>query len=186
MRQSLKFLGIVVCVLLSVLITVGQDTDSDAMDTVLGAVEALADGYTYTQEVTASQQFVDEDSQYDSITTQSIEGEVDENENFHLRFEIRGGETLESIEDSPIFTMQQLSIDETRYVDFGNITEAYPTVFSEIEEGWHVLDELLATFVEGDTETLIINSLTNITLPADFPLTESLMLSVEEQDSELV
>lgn len=186
MRQSFKILGIVVCVLLSVSVTFSQDADSDAMDTVIGAFETLADGYTYTQEVTISQQFIDEDSRYDSVANQLIEGEVDENENFYVRFELRGGETLESIADSPIFTMQQLSLDEMRYVDFGNIADAYPTVFSDIEGGWQVLDELLATFHEDSTEILIMNSLTNITLLSDLPLTDSLILSIEEQDAELV
>ncbi len=186
MRQSLKILSIIVWVFLSVSVTFSQDTDSDAMDMVRGAFEALADGYTYSQEVTTSQQFVGENDRFDSISIQSSDGEVDADKNFYVSLLYRGGETLESIADSPIFTIQHLFLDETYYVDLGNIADAYPTIFSDGKEGWQSVDNLLSTFPEGDVEELVINSLTNITLPAELPLTDSLILSIEEQDSELV
>jgi len=186
MKQSLKILGIVVWVLLSVFVTFGQDTESDNYDIVLEAVKALTEGYTYTHEVTTIQNFMSEDEEFVSITVQSAEGEVDANENFYVSILYRGGESLESLEDSPSFTMQLSSVDDALYVDFGNIQDAYPTIFSNPIDGWQSVDDLLSTFPEDQTEALIISNLTNITTPTNFPLTDSFISSIEEQDPEII
>ena len=186
MRQSLKILSILVWLLLSVFISFSQDTESEAYDTVLGAVESLTDGYTYTQKISINQTFISEDDRFDTLAVESVDGEVDADQNFYVERTFRGGESQESLADSPTFTMQLLSLDDTLYLTFENIDLAFGTQFADIEEGWQSLDDLMSIFTEGDMESLVITNLSNITIPTDFPLTNSLILSIEEQEPEIV
>lgn len=184
MRQHhFKILGIVVLMLLSLSTVTSQDADTAALDAIQHALDSLADGYAYTIETTITQQYAAEEA--DSFGTYVLEvadGRVDSNKNYHVMRSFRGGETEASLDESPTFTMQLLALDSILYVQFENISEIYPTIFSDIDNNWHIMDDLIAPYEDNTAEQLIIKNLTHITLLTDFPLTDNLIQSIEEHE----
>jgi len=188
MTHALKILIVFAFLLTSISMAFSQDAKSNALDTVLQAMESLATGYVYTAEYSMVQHWTGEDSEldYSTYVTQFAQGEIDADGNYYMTFVFRGSDSPEAIENSPTFEMQLILYDGVQYVSFTNLNQAYPTIFAEMDESWQAVDELISSFGDNSSEQLIIGQLTNITFPTDFPLTDDLITSIEEQESTIL
>lgn len=182
MKLDSKLIAVIFVLLVALPMTLAQDVDTEAYDVIQQAIDALGDGYAYSSNVTVSQTFIGEQDGFGTVTSLLATGQVDADGNYHVMQSLQAGESSDTVDESSIFHIQLLSMDDTPYVRFENIAEAYPVILGDLEDGWHSVDELLSMVAEDSAEQLIIHSLTAITLPADLPLTGDMILSVEEQD----
>ena len=119
-----------------------------------------------------------------SFNSQSVEGTVDADANYQLSLSLRAAETEDMIEDMPPLKIELVSVDDVQYINFDSISEMYADAFPDLVEGWQTTEDLLATFEDDTAQQLIIQNLTNITLPSEGPLTDNLIESVIELESE--
>lgn len=183
MKRHLILLCIMMLTTLSLSITAAQDNETEAYDVIRQAIDALGDGYTYSSDIMVTQTFIGDGDGFGNVTSQSTKGQIDADGNYHIKQSFQAGETSETLEDTPIFHMELLSLVDSLYIYFENVEEAFPTIFEDLEAGWYSVDDLMASFDELSPEQLIIQNLTTVNLPADDLMTDDFILSVEELES---
>ena len=164
---------------------VGQeDTPLEPRDIVLQAMAKLADGYAYTLEVTIEQHFIGEDDKdsIDIYTTQTINGEVTANGDYHLDITIRAGDTLD-FSELPLFEMAHIRVNGELFLNLADIEATFGDMLSGIDPGWHNFNELLAAVGDSLPQKVVVQNLANAPRPTEFPLTDALIVSVKEEAS---
>ncbi len=185
MTQRWKFIWLVALFILSLApLQAVFSQDDDARDIVLQAMTNLADGYHYTLDWSLAQHFIGEDDDgFATYTMQSVTGDVTADGDYHVTMAIRAGETPESLADSPTVELEQVRLGDDLYLYLPDLNSLLDSGFDGLEPGWHRIDDLLANFEELSAEYIVVQNLSNIVLPADFPLTDDLIVSVTEQES---
>lgn len=182
MKHYMTVLGMIVLMTISLSMTVAQDDETEAYAVIQQAIDGLDDGYAYTSEILVSQTFIGEEEGFGTVTTQLTDGQIDADGNYHVLLSLQAGESSDTVDESAIIHIELLSVDGTPYVNFQNIAAAYPSIFGDLQDGWHSVADLQSIFYEDSPEQLVIRNLTAVTLPADLPLTEDMIVSVEEQE----
>lgn len=160
--------------------------DSAARAVVQQAMDNLAEGYQYTLDWQTAQHFSGEDDEFNIYNRQSITGEVTANGDYAISVAAYAGESAEFVADMPPLEMQQIQLDGELYINLPNIDTDYAGFFDGLESGWQSYDEMHALFDDSTAQRLAFEGLTDIRLPAEFPLTEDMILSVVEQDAETI
>jgi len=181
MREKLVRFVAVILLFTVASITFGQDDEN--IDLILTAFDKLTDGYHYLAETTTTQSFIEEDEQTDITTIQSADGIVDANNNYYVQRSFIV-EAVDAPDDAPPFILEQLQLDDILHLQFGEESGIYTQIFPQIPEGWARYDDLADTMEEGTVEQLTLENLVMVSHPSDTILTQNIIKSVTELDSE--
>lgn len=185
--MKFRLAGLIVLMLIAAYPVLAQDADdSDAQAIVIRAVDNLAEGYQYTLDWNNRQHLTAEAEVVDVFTQQSITGEVTAGDDYSVTVEMAAADTVESVVDSPSITMQQIRVGGELYISLSELDPLYGGFFADVETGWHRYADLLAQFGETTAQRIAFEGLTSVRLPADFPLTDNLILSVTELEPEAI
>ena len=184
--MKMRLAGLLVLMLLAVYAVLAQDTnDSDARAIVIQAMDNLAAGYRYTLDWNHAQRLIAEDEEISIYNQESSAGDVSVDGDYTVSMTAYAGETPDSIVDTRPFDMQQILIDDEVFINLPNIDSIYEGFF-ETESGWQPYSEMLAQFDENTAQRVAFESLTDIRLPSDFPLTTTMIVSVTEVETETI
>jgi|GEM_PF-3219443 len=185
MKQQLTGIIAILFVLTASGLISAQDSE-DNIDFVLDAFNKLSDGYTYTAETTAIQIFTSEDDSFNSTFLESVDGQVDADENYYISRVLDPNGTTDVPENTASLFLDHLLLDETLYLRIGVTNNTSKEFMPLLTDEWQSLTALVEPFEEMSIERLTIENIARIQLPSEAILRASLIDSIEELPSETV
>lgn len=161
----------------------GQETDSESAEAiVLNAFQALATtSYHFESQTESNSKFILEDETGETFGRTQIEGDVTENGDSDITLVYTTSFT--QTEDQSELQVEQIDIDGVVYLNIEDIAQVLSQ--DDLEDGWQLSDNLLAS-VESEFTRILLQNIVNTPLFTQETFTPEFIEQITESDPETI